>query len=49
MFSGTATTVISSVSFKACTAVGFEIASQNGPEPVLERPIEDQPDRRNED
>src|SRR4051794_6407410 len=33
VFSGTATTVISSVSFSACTAVGFEIAAQNGRQP----------------
>ena len=33
VFSGTATIVISIVSFSACTAVGFEIADQNGPRP----------------
>src|SRR5436853_2701810 len=30
VFSGTTTAVISSVNFSACTAFGFEIASQNG-------------------
>ncbi len=33
VFSGTATSVISSVSFNACTASGFEIAAQNGCQP----------------
>src|SRR5438045_8763481 len=30
VFSGTTTAAISSVNFSACTAFGFEIASQNG-------------------
>ena len=33
VFSGTATTATSSVSFSACTASGFEIAAQNGWKP----------------
>src|SRR3954466_9226332 len=33
VFSGTATTVISSVSFSACTAVALLIAAQNGCQP----------------
>ena len=49
VFSGTAIAVISSVSFSACTAFGFEIAAQNGCTAVLERAPEDEPDRRDED
>ena len=33
VFSGTTTIVTITVSFSACTAYGFEIASQNGPSP----------------
>src|SRR5215471_18922693 len=33
VLSGTTTSAISSVSFSACTAFGFDTASQNGPSP----------------
>ena len=48
VLSGTATATISSVSQNACRASGLVTASQAGAEPVLEGPVEDEPDRQRE-
>ena len=48
VFAGTAMATITSVSQNACCASGVVTASQAGAEPVLERPVEDEPHRKHE-
>ena len=43
---GTAMTAMSTVRYRACSVSGSVTASITGPQPVLERPVDDQHDRQ---